>query len=89
MPTTRPRHQVTESDAVHRALQLAARRWPQDAAHPSRLLKNLIERGEQAINGEQERAQRRRRDAIRRHRGEGTGDYPPGYLKEVRRGWPG
>ena len=29
-----------------------------------------------------------RSDAIRRHRGEGAGDYPPGYLEEVRRGWP-
>jgi hypothetical protein len=88
MPTTRPRHQVTESDAVRRALQLAAERWPQDAARPSRLLRLLIERGEQAINGEHERAQRRRREAIRRHAGSGTGEYPPGYLEEVRRGWP-
>ena len=29
-----------------------------------------------------------RSDAIRRHRGEGAGDYPPGYLEREREGWP-
>ena len=88
MPTTRPRYQLTESDTVRKALQLAAKRWPQDARHPTRLLARLIEQGSRVISGEDERARRRRREAIRRHRGEGAGDYPPGYLEREREGWP-
>jgi hypothetical protein len=86
MPTKRRRHQLTESEPVSEALELAAQRWPEDAERPSRLLARLIDEGATAVRGKQEQA--RRKQAILRHRGTFAEAYPLDYLEEVRRGWP-
>ncbi|HUN79589.1 MAG TPA: hypothetical protein VMU32_11745 [Solirubrobacteraceae bacterium] len=88
MPTTRPRYAITETDEVGDALRLAARRWPQDAERPSRLLLRLVQAGAAAIAPEQRRSRERRLRAIEHHQGQFTGVYPPGYLRELRREWP-
>jgi hypothetical protein len=86
MPTKRRRHQLTETEPVSEALALAAEHWPEDARQPSRLLTRLIDEGAVAVRDQQQQARRRR--AIARHRGAFADAYPPGYLEEVRRGWP-
>lgn len=88
MPTVRPRHTLTETDDLSAALRLAAQRWPQDAASPSRLLRRLVSAGAQAIAPRQRRARERRRAAIERHHGQFTGLYPPDYLEKLRSEWP-
>lgn len=88
MPTTRPRHTLTETDELSAALKLAAQRWPEDAGRPNRLLLRLVAAGERAIAPEQRRARERRRRAIERHHGQFTGMYPPGYLQRLRGEWP-
>lgn len=47
MPTVRPRHQITETPEVARAIGVAAQRWPGEPR--SRLLLRLIEAGRAAL----------------------------------------
>lgn len=88
MPTTRPRYSVTETDEVARALDDAARRWPQDANARSRLLQRLIHEGHQSVLEQVARRHLHRRDAIQRTRGALTGVYGVKYLDKLRDEWP-
>lgn len=88
MPTTRPRHTITETDEVAEALSAAARRWPDDRERPGRLLLDLLREGRKAIAEEEEQRLAQRRAAILSTSGALTGSYPPGYLEELRQDWP-
>jgi len=84
MPTTRPRHAITETEAVAHALDVARRRWPGE--RQATLLTRLIEAGADAVElDERADADGRRRaaeglTALAQH-------YPDGYLEDVRDGW--
>jgi hypothetical protein len=88
MPTARPRHTITETDEVARALDDAARRWPEDESARARLLLRLLEEGHRAIAEERADATARRRAAIERTSGMLTGAYGQGYLERLRDDWP-
>jgi hypothetical protein len=88
VPTARPRHTITQTDEVTRALEDAARRWPEDRERPTKLLLSLVREGRRAIAVEDERAAAERRDAIARTGGALTGTYPKDYLGRLRRDWP-
>lgn len=88
MPTTRPRHLVTETDQVARALDDAAKRWPAESGNRAKLLLRLLQEGHRAITGERERVAAERRDAVARTSGALTGAYGQDYLKELREDWP-
>ncbi|MHB1534906.1 MAG: hypothetical protein ACYC1D_09930 [Acidimicrobiales bacterium] len=88
MPTTRPRHVVTESDAVARALDDAARRWPGDSANRAKLLLRLVEEGHRALVEEQDANDDARRRAVEATSGALTGLYERGYLEALREDWP-
>jgi len=88
VPTTKPRHTLTETDELAAALDAAARRWPDDASSRPRLLLRLVEAGERAINQEREQERTRRRVAVEHTAGALTGVYPPGYLERLRDEWP-
>ena len=88
MPTARPRHTITETDAITRALDAAARRWPQDKERPSKLLLDLVHEGHRAIEAREERETSARRAAIAKTSGALTGAYPKGYLEQLREDWP-
>lgn len=88
MPTTRPRHTITEGDAITAALADAARRWPDEEAARSRLVLRLLEEGGTTVeDGEQRRDEVWRR-IVRETAGSATGLFPPGYLEELRKDWP-
>lgn len=87
MPTTRPRHQITETDEVAAALDAAARRWP-DVTHRSELLRRLVAEGHRAVVAHQDREVEARRAAVHRTAGALTGVYEPDELAELRRDWP-
>ena len=88
MPTTRPRHLITETDQVTRALAAAAQRWPDDAHSRTKLLVRLVEEGRQAVEGQREHAAKGHRDTVTRTAGALTGVYGPNYLTELREDWP-
>ncbi|HEX5924465.1 MAG TPA: hypothetical protein VFY45_11580 [Baekduia sp.] len=88
MPTARPRHSITETDEISRALEAAAQRWPDDRERPGRLLLDLVREGHRAITTGAERAGEERRAAIVDTGGALTGAYPAGYLEQLRGDWP-
>lgn len=88
MPTTKPRHALTETSEVSAALEAAARRWPEDRGEPNRLLRHLIEEGRRSIEAEAASEQSNRLAVLARVRGAYTGMYEPGYLAELREEWP-
>jgi glutathione S-transferase len=89
MPTTRPRHLITETDAVAQALDDAAGRWPADRGNRAKLLLHLLDEGHRAVSGQAELAAKARRKAVARTSGVLTGVYGAGYLAELRKDWPG
>lgn len=86
MPTTRPRHFVTETDDLADALDEAARRWP-DLSR-SQLLVRLALEGHHVAHQAHDDRRRRRLEAVRKHSGSLTGAYGPDYLKHLREEWP-
>lgn len=88
MPTTRPRHVITETEDVARALDDAAKRWPEDRSSRKKLLLRLVREGHQVALVEQERQIAERREAVTRTSGALTGAYGDNYLAELREDWP-
>jgi len=88
MPTTRPRHVITETEDVARALDDAAERWPEDRGNRKKLLLRLVKEGHQVALVEQERQTAERREAVTRTSGALTGAYGDNYLAELREDWP-
>lgn len=88
MPTTRPRHLITESDELTIALDDAAKRWPEDRHSRAKLLVHLAEEGHRALIADAQRKRAQRLAAIRSTSGELSGAYGQGYLKRLREDWP-
>lgn len=86
MPTTRPRHFVTETDDLARALDAAASRWP-GLSRPQLLVRLALE-GHQAAQQAQDDRRSRRLAAVRKHSGVLTGAYGADYLRRLRAEWP-
>ncbi|MBB6392745.1 hypothetical protein [Microbacterium thalassium] len=88
MPTTRPRHTVTETDDVARALDAASRQWPELRDDRAALLRRLIARGHESLNACGAEELTRRRAALAALSGSMTGDFPEDYRESLRREWP-
>ena len=84
MPTTKPRHAITETETVARALAVARRRWPGQS--DTRLLTRLIETGASVVERESATVCAEHERAVAAL-AELAGYYPEGYLDEVRTGW--
>jgi hypothetical protein len=87
VPTTRPRHFVTETDELARALDAAAARWP-GLSRPQLLVRLALE-GDETERQMAAEHRAARLAAIRRHSGALTGVYGPGYLDRLRGEWTG
>lgn len=88
MPTTRRRHLITETDEVARALDDAAKEWPDDSDSRPKLLLHLVYEGHRAMMSQQQQRAAARRAAVTRTGGALTGVYGSDYLKELRQDWP-
>jgi hypothetical protein len=84
MPTTRPRHQITETDEIAEAIDAGLREWP-DLSR-SDVIRELIVKGADALN--LSAAERVLAFELALKQLEDLDiQYPPNYLDEVRRGW--
>lgn len=86
MPTTRPRHQITETPDVAHALDRAARRWPDEPR--SRLLLRLVEAGSAAVERERSEEVRARLAAIDATSGKYAEVFAEDHLAGLRQDWP-
>lgn len=84
MPTSRRRYQVTETEDVARALDEAAKRWPNEPR--SRLIVRAIAAGGEALA--KDAALDLRLATLKRLRGSFPDAYGPGYLATLREDWP-
>jgi hypothetical protein len=82
MPTTRPRHLLTETDEIARAIDAALPLYP--GASRADILRRLIHIGFETIADEQVR----HRIVVRELAGRYPGLYPAGYLDHLREDWP-
>ena len=84
MPTTRPRHQITETDEIAEAIDAGLREWP-DLSR-SDVIRELIVKGADALH--LSAAERVLAFELALKQLEDLDiQYPPNYLDEVRRGW--
>jgi hypothetical protein len=86
MPTTSPRHQITETPAVAHALDIAARLWPTETR--SKLLLRLVHAGSAALEQGHNETARHRQNAIDASSGKYVDAFSGDYLAELRRDWP-
>ncbi len=86
MPTSRPRHFVTETDDLAQALDAAAFRWP--GLSRAQVLVQLALEGHRAVQQAHDETRRRKLAALRAHSGMLTGAYGPDYLQRLREEWP-
>lgn len=86
VPTTRPRHLVTETDDLRAALDAAAAQWP-GLSRPQ-LLVRLALAGHRAVQRAHDERREARLAALRKHSGAITGAYGPDYLQRLHEDWP-
>lgn len=88
MPTTRPRHLITETDQIAAALDDAQQRWPEDGRSRARLIVRLVEEGHRVLRDEEAQRRAEHRRAVLATAGALTGCYGTGYLERLRDDWP-
>lgn len=86
MPTARPRYQVTETPEVARALDLAAKRWPEEPR--SKLLVRLVKVGGGSLEHDQRVSADAHRAAVTNSSGRYAEAFAADYLTELREDWP-
>lgn len=85
MPTTRPRYQVTETPEVAHALDVAAKKWPNEPR--SKLLLRLVNVGSGALEHEQHAQSEMHHAAVTASSGRYPDAFEPGYLRDLRADW--
>lgn len=88
MPTTRPRHVITETDDIAAALADAAQAWPDAHGNANTLIRRLVQAGHQSLRHTREAALDERLERFERAAGSLTGVYGEGYLQQLRQDRP-
>lgn len=86
MPTIRPRYQVPETPEVARALDLAAKRWPDEPR--SKLLLRLVDAGSVALEEDSGTRDEAHQTAVDASSGRYPEAFDSDYLRELRADWP-
>jgi hypothetical protein len=87
MPTTRPRHTLTETDELAAALNDAALAWPELRGDRGALLRKLVEAGRNSVHDDRA-DQGGVRALLAEASGAATGAYPRGARAELLAEWP-
>ena len=86
MPTARPRHQITETPEVARAIDRAALQWPGEPR--AKLLLRLVASGGAVLEREGQQEAEAHRRAVEASSGAYADAFPPGFLRDLRDDWP-
>jgi hypothetical protein len=84
VPTTRPRHQVTETDDIAAAVEAGLQEWP-DLSR-SDVIRELILKGAESLNLTAVERVLAAELALKQLEDLDI-EYPPEYLEELRQGW--
>ena len=79
---------ITESDALAKAIDEAARLWPEVKNERAELLRRLIERGIESVEAERNEIIEARRNTVLALAGSLSGVWPENWREELRAGWP-
>ncbi len=88
MPTVRPRHTITVTPEIARALDDAALVWPEFRDDRAALLRKLIGEGHDATKRIADAEDSERMRAIRSNAGVLAGAYPSGAVESLKAEWP-
>lgn len=88
MPTARPRHMITETDELAKALEAAALLWPSERISRSSLLRKVLEVGVEEVVKQAASVKSSRMREIEKQAGSLSGVWPAGWLAELRDEWP-
>ena len=88
MPTTRPRHMITENDQLSAALIEAAKIWPELADQRTLLVRKVLEVGIETIEGQAKQNTKGRLAKVQKLAGSMDGVWPAGWRKELAEDWP-
>jgi len=84
MPTTLPRHTITETPDVKTWLDAAAKVWVDDADNRGALVRRLLEAGHQSATDVLEDATNRRRRLIQSVSGSMPDVWPPNWYQQYK-----
>ena len=79
---------ITESDELAKAIDHAARLWPEIANERAELLRRLIDRGIEVVDAEYNDLLEARRKVILEVAGSLSGVWPANWREEFRAEWP-
>ena len=88
MPTTRPRHMITESDRIAEALELAALKWPEHSEDRGALLRKILEIGLDSLSQSASQETSARLQQIAKAAGSMDGIWPKNWREELSQDWP-
>ena len=89
MPTTLPRHTITETPEIKAWLDEAAQAWPELAPNRARLFRRLLEQGHDAVVQQRDDLVQRRLKLIEDASGSMPGVWPPGWYERYKQeDWP-
>lgn len=88
MPTTRPRHMITETDQLRVALVEAAKIWPEFADQRTLLLRKVLEVGIETIQEQAKQRTKGRLAKVQKLAGSMDGVWPANWRKELAEDWP-
>ena len=88
MPTARPRHMITETEALSRALEKAAAIWPEDRDKRAELLRHIIDKGSDVVLSMADKKAEKRITALAAISQEFSGMWPDNWHATMVEEWP-
>ena len=88
MPTTRPRHMITETEHLKKTLDAAATLWPELSQERAELLRKVLETGESAIREQAKAKSKLRKQAIENLIQDSKNIWPSNWNEARKAEWP-